>query len=159
MSMIGYFLLTPPGDVERLLQSPQAADQFVGADGDRALCVEKGWHGLHYLLTQTAWEGAAPLDFIVRGGREVGGDLGYGPARLFEPATMRDLASQLETLLPDEVGGRYDGARMTELDLYPGGWVEGAAEWRAELTELYAGLRTLVLDGARDGMGLLVYLS
>jgi hypothetical protein len=36
------------------------------------LDVDKAWHGIHYLLTGTAWEGDPPLDFIVKGGSQVG---------------------------------------------------------------------------------------
>src|SRR5688500_4635495 len=43
-------------------------------DGD----ADKAWHGLHYLLTKTAWGGEPPLDFIALGGTPVGDeDLGY----------------------------------------------------------------------------------
>ncbi len=41
--------------------------------------LDKSWHGLHYLFTQTVWEGEPPLNFIVCGGNPVGNiDVGYG---------------------------------------------------------------------------------
>lgn len=42
--------------------------------------MDKAWHGIHYLLTGTAWEGDPPLNFLVTGGREVGTEeIGIGP--------------------------------------------------------------------------------
>src|SRR5215203_4027303 len=46
--------------------------------------LDKSWHGIHYLLTKTAWAGEPPLSFLVLGGAEVGDiDVGYGTARAF----------------------------------------------------------------------------
>src|SRR5829696_7547426 len=40
---------------------------------------EKSWHGLHFLLTGTAWEGEPPLNFLLAGGREIDIGLGLSP--------------------------------------------------------------------------------
>ena len=53
--------------------------------------LDKAWHGIHYLLTGTAWAGAEPLNFIVCGGTEVGDiDVGYGPARVFSSNDVKN---------------------------------------------------------------------
>jgi len=54
-------------------------------------------HGIHFLLTGTAWEGDFPLAFIVRGGREVG-DVGYGPARIFTSDEVQAIANALRPI-------------------------------------------------------------
>lgn len=38
------------------------------------LCIDKAWHGIHYLLTKSDWEGEAPRNFIIKGGHDIGAD-------------------------------------------------------------------------------------
>src|SRR5687768_13192892 len=38
----------------------------------REIDLDKAWHGLHFLFTGTAWEGAPPECFLVSGGTEIG---------------------------------------------------------------------------------------
>src|SRR5687767_12235877 len=71
--------------------------------------LDKAWHGLHYLLTRTAWEGDAPLNFLVAGGREVGDiDVGYGPARVLSAAEVRAAADALARLTDEELRSRFN---------------------------------------------------
>jgi hypothetical protein len=78
MSMIAMFRLARGEEIERLLASPEAIEEFLEEDPDSeeegedpggSLDIDKAWHGLHFLLTGTAWEGTSPLDFIVAGAR------------------------------------------------------------------------------------------
>uniref|UniRef100_B8HYY4 Uncharacterized protein n=1 Tax=Cyanothece sp. (strain PCC 7425 / ATCC 29141) TaxID=395961 RepID=B8HYY4_CYAP4 len=62
-------LLNDPEQMEVLL------DQMEEDNSDLILSLEKSWHGLHYVLTGSAEDGEAPLNFILHG-REVGEDLG-----------------------------------------------------------------------------------
>ena len=55
----------------------QPGEGNLGPDGD----FEKSWHGIHYLLTGTAWEGDPPLNFLLAGGRELDIELGTAPPR------------------------------------------------------------------------------
>src|SRR3990167_6610036 len=52
--------VSPPPDLE------------LGSDEVTTWDMDKAWHGAHFVLTETAWEGKPPLDFLVRGGREIG---------------------------------------------------------------------------------------
>src|ERR1700722_3238791 len=98
MSMIGTFRRTRDARLDALVSNPDTiSDYLAGYPDDAAdageayadLDVDKAWHGLHFLLTGTAWEGAPPLDFIVKGGRQIGDvDVGYGPARAFSSADV-----------------------------------------------------------------------
>jgi hypothetical protein len=38
----------------------------------REVDLDKAWHGLHFLFTDSAWEGDEPGCFLVRGGQEIG---------------------------------------------------------------------------------------
>src|SRR5690242_18986219 len=132
MSMIATFRLAREEDIARLLASPEGIEDFLddqpsseeeGDDTGGSLDIDKAWHGLHFLLTGSAWEGASPLDFIVAGGEEVGDvDVGYGPSRAFRPADLQAIARAIEPLDEAELRKRFDPARMKELNIYPGIW-------------------------------------
>ncbi|NUR82053.1 MAG: DUF1877 family protein [Terrabacter sp.] len=55
------------------------------------LDLDKSWHGIHFLLTGTDWSAgdAGAAGGAILGGRPVGEDDGYGPARLLEPAVRQ----------------------------------------------------------------------
>ena len=90
---------------------------FSLADGEgMSTDLDKAWHGIHYLLTGTAWEGGRPLNFLVAGGRPVGDiDVGYGPARVLSAAETRGAHEALTQLSDDDLRGRFDPAAMTRL--------------------------------------------
>ena len=89
MSMIGCFRRVPEARLRALLADPESITDFLDEEGFADFDIDKAWHGIHYLLTGTAWEGAAPLNFLVAGGRPVGDvDVGYGPARAFSGAEV-----------------------------------------------------------------------
>jgi len=167
MSMIGYFFLVSDEEVREAKSTPESVERLIDAAfGDREgdlVDVDKAWHCLHFLLTGTAWEGEPPLDFIVRGGIEVGDDAGYGPARAFGSGELRAIADALDKLPPDALVARFDAAKMDQLEIYPaGGWavVDPRSE---EQFGYFSGAFDAVKDLARRGrdarQGLLVWLS
>src|ERR1700691_2716073 len=116
MSMIGTFRRASDDRIEALLRDPGGITDFLNDDADAGdeedargnFDVDKAWHGIHFLLTGTAWEGTPPLDFIVRGGQEVGDvHVGYGPARAFTSAEVRKIADALRPLSPAELERRF----------------------------------------------------
>lgn len=164
--MNGTFRALPEEELTALLGDPSRVEQLLYAsffggspNGHDELEIDKAWHGLHFLLTGTAWEGAFPLNFIATGGQEVGDDLGYGPARALTSAEVQKVDAALEPLTRAEPGRRFDAARMTELEIYPFGWSDdpdGELEW---LRDSYAELRAFVRRTAKRRSALLVYLS
>lgn len=72
MSMVA--VLRPASDeqLEELFARPEAIEELLDEPSSEEVDIDKAWHGLHYLLTGTAWEGAPPLNFLAAGGREVG---------------------------------------------------------------------------------------
>jgi hypothetical protein len=117
-----------PGVWGRLLgrkAPPEAAPpdlQF--AEGELARAdLDKAWHGIHYLLTGTAWEGSPPLNFLVSGGREVGRiDVGYGPARVLTAAEVAKAHHALEGLTDEALRARFRPDAMMSLKIYPEIW-------------------------------------
>jgi hypothetical protein len=175
MSMIGNFRRLSEAKLNALLAKPDGIVEFLEQEGDADateseafadLDVDKAWHGIHFLLTGTAWEGEPPLDFIVSGGRSIGDeDVGYGPARGFTSKEVREIAGALSDLTSDALLARYDHATMNQLDVYPGGpdgWQprdrdeNGLVEY---LTENYEQLREFLIGAAREGEAVLIYLN
>ena len=166
MSMNGNFKALSDEELDTLLAEPSRVEQLLYAsffggssNGHDDLEIDKAWHGIHFLLTGTAWESSLPLGFIVAGGEEVGDDLGYGPARALRSEDVLKIETALEPLTTEELRRRFDADRMTELEIYPFGWShdpDGELEYRLEF---YAELRAVVRRTAERGHGLLVYLS
>ena len=122
-------------DLAKLLQE-RLAQRAKPGDGERErLSLEKAWHGLHYLLAGSVEPGSELLSQAVLGGVELGDDpegfSGYGPARYFRAAEVRKLAEALRRPeVEAEAAARFNAARMTELQIYPG-WGQGEQnkEW------------------------------
>jgi hypothetical protein len=114
------------------------------------------------LLTGTAWEGAAPLNFLLSGGRAVGNlDVGYGPARVPTSAETRAAQEALARLGDDALRARFNAADMIAKEIYPEIW-DRAPEEDDTLGYLleYAGILKGFLAQAVDRKhGLVVYLS
>ena len=167
MSMICTVRSLSDIDLLALLKSPDAIDGYLDDDGEgfgsfEEYDVDKAWHGIHFLLTGTAWEGPPPLNFLVGGGTEVGDvDVGYGPARGLRHSEVLKLAKALEPLSGSELRTRFDPARMIELEIYPTIWDRPLDEddTIGYLINFYDGLRSFVRSAATDGRALLVYLN
>jgi hypothetical protein len=166
MSMNGNFKALTDEEFDALLADPSGVEQLLyasffggGSNGHDDLEIDKAWHGLHFLLTGTAWDGSFPLNFIVAGGEEVGDDLGYGPARALRSADVVKVDTALDPLTSEELRGRFDAARMTELEIYPFGWSQDPDGELEYLLAFYLELRAFVQRTAERGHGLLVYLS
>jgi Domain of unknown function (DUF1877) len=164
--MNGTFRALPDQELESLVAEPSRVEQLLYAsffggssNGHDELEIDKAWHGLHFLLTGTAWEGDFPLNFIAVGGEEVGDDLGYGPARGLTSSDVRQIDRALEPLTRQELGQRFDAARMTELQIYPFGWSDDPDGELDYLLDFYADLRAFVRRTAERGDALLVYLT
>src|SRR5262245_40469583 len=83
----------------RLLEEPDAES----LDIDRMVSLDKGWHGLHYLLTGSADESAGPLAFLLNGGQPLGdaGDDDDCPPRMMLPAEVARLSAALDEVSED----------------------------------------------------------
>ena len=124
--------------------------------------LDKAWHGIHYLLTHTAWEGDYPLDLLVNGGTPVGDiDVGYGPARTFTAAETREAYEALALLSDEDLKQRFDPADMMAKEIYPEIWDRDPEEddSLAYLIENVETLRSFLRETAQANLGLVVYLG
>lgn len=179
---------TPPGNVQvidltlkgvltaltpRWLKRVGHASRSIGAragkeadpwqptfDGEE-LDLDKSWHGIHFLLTGTAYEGEPPLDFIVRGGVQIGGaDVGVDPPRALKSDEVRAVADAIEGLSPDDLRERFDSEQMLEEGIYPDIWDRDTADDDSleYLIEHYTELRAFVHRAAERGDGFIIVM-
>lgn len=72
------------------------SDLQLAEGEDRAIDLDKAWHGIHYCLNLTDYEAEPPMNFITTGGEAAGCvDVGFGPARLFSAATVKEIHDRI----------------------------------------------------------------
>lgn len=140
-----------------------SGEAFALSDGEGVNAdLDKAWHGIHYLLTRTAWEGDKPLNFLVAGGRPVGDiDVGYGPARVLSAAETRAAHEALAQLSDDDLRGRFDPGDMTSKEIYPEIWDRPPEEddTLSYLLEHVGTLREFLAQVVEQRQGLVVHLT
>jgi hypothetical protein len=189
MSMICVMHATPPAELDEVLANPELVferylnihieallaqatsvpwlNQWNGNGGAAAaqadsmrVELDKAWHGLHFLLTGSSWGGQEPLCYLVKGGQEIGEDLGYGPARVLRPQQVKAFHAALSRISTSELESRFDHAAMRAARLYSiGESVDDAGEDQEYLLEYYEVLQDFVAQAAGRGQGIVTYLS
>ena len=118
-------LVDNPDEVLDYMDDFEAGKLAADAQGE-AISLDKAWHGLHYLLTGTAWEGEEPSCYLVSEGEQVGDeeqhDVGYGPARVLSPSQVAEFSRAVNELTSVEIRRRFDASDMTKLAIYPEIW-------------------------------------
>jgi len=130
--------------------------EMVGTD------LDKAWHGIHFLLTASAWEGDPPLNFLVSGGTEVGDvDVGYGPARVFRSSEVAEIHKALGEVQEDDLRARFQPEAMMKEDIYPRIWDRDPEDDDplGYLLEYFAILKKFVGHAAGKGLGLVVTMQ
>ncbi|RKE11437.1 uncharacterized protein DUF1877 [Catellatospora citrea] len=156
MSMVLIGRRLSAGELQAVLDDAAVVDDLLYGDledddgemPEPELDLGKSWHGVHYLLTGTAWDISQGAGEAVLGGEEIGEDGGYGPARLFTPEAVRAVAAALDALDVDALRARFDPQAMTALDIYPNLWAEMEFDYLAQnLTDLHRFYRSAADDG------------
>jgi hypothetical protein len=99
------------GIMTRLGQrQPPAAGGSPQQGKGAAISLDKGWHGVHYLLCGEAEPGSTVASQAVMGGTEIGEDFsGYGAARYFSTEQVAETARELgRASLETEMKARFD---------------------------------------------------
>ena len=140
---------------------------------EKALCLEKSWQMLHYLITGRGWEAlhamamghvaAVPGDELLTG-VSLGDDVGYGPARLHDVKATAAFARFLETQDVATLQRRVNLATMSAEEIYgmpmgSGGDAAYEADLRAEVAHFFPLMRDYVAKMAQQQYGLLVWLN
>lgn len=153
-------------EIERLQAEPQLALNLLLPEDDSAndssvIDLDKSWHGIHYLLTGTAWEGEPPLNVLVAGGTSLPDpdeEWGYGPPRLLRPGEIAAVNRALDALSDQDLSGRFDPADMTAKGIYPEIWDRDPQEDDAlvYLMEYVSALRDFIRTANANQHGLVL---
>jgi hypothetical protein len=165
MSMICSLRQAAEAEIDRLLADPEEIVDFLEeetAEPDGEIDLDKAWHGIHFLLTGSTWEGDAPLGYLVAGGEEIGDeDVGYGPARVLRPAEVARFDAALAAISRDDFRRRFDPRVMMEQRIYPEIWDRHPDDDDAPgyLTEYFELLKAFVHTSTEKNKDLIIWLS
>ena len=139
-------------------RQPPAAGGPAQQGKGAAISLDKGWHGVHYLLCGEAEPGSTVASQAVMGGTDIGEDFsGYGAARYFSAEQVAETARELgRASLESEMKARFDPPRMTSSGIYPGGWDVTGADW---LMPEFRKLRDFYADASARGLAVLTCIE
>jgi hypothetical protein len=169
--LAGLFVFAMKGAMRRNFRKMRAqADAAAPAPGEPSappppapdvLDLHKSWHMLHYLFTGTAWEGAAPANTLLLGGREVGEDLGYGPARIVDARATAEFAAFLAGFTARALKSRLDMKKMKALEIYCAEDDDGASksELMDDVDANFPLLKDYVTAAAARGNAVAIWMS
>jgi hypothetical protein len=143
---------------EQIKKNPEVLAQLLFSESDQAISLEKDWHGIHYLLTGTAWDVKGEAGQAILGGTEFGDDLGYGPARMLTPGQVRAIAEALAKNSPKSLSARYNPEAMTTLEIYPSVWNREGPQALESLLNSYRALVAFYRRAAEKGQIVVVVM-
>ncbi len=146
--------LKQASELELARMAREGVDEDVLMGADDALELDKSWHVLHYVLTGSAWDGPMPAAALLTGGREVGEDLGYGPARALSAKETQAFAQYLGSQSEAALAKKINVPQMQSMDIYCAD--EDSTE---DLKHYFPQLKSYVTDAAAKGQGLLIWMS
>lgn len=142
------------------LKRQEPADNWKPETPGADLDIDKAWHGIHFLLTGSAWGGNGPESFIVAGGMPVGDiDVGYGPARAFKSKEVHEIAELLKTIDKKSLEKGCDKKAFIENEIYPDIWDEKPEDCFGYLFENFEMLKQFIIKAAEDKKALIVYIN
>ena len=141
-----------PDGVEDLLFPEDVEDPFEGQYD-----IDKSWHAIHYLITGSTETNGTPAGDAILGGRPVGGDLGYGPARLIEPSQVKQIAEALQDVDLEAAYDDIDHSAANQADVYLG--FEFSDNEKRHLCRFFDALRDAYSTAAFRESAVLTYLS
>src|ERR1700730_16364848 len=160
--MIGNLRPASDSEIQHLLASPADITRFLygaDADGRERLVLNKAWHAIHFVLTGSRLGGDEPLNFLVSEGTPVGEvDVGFGPARVLTSQQVRQIATAMVPIEPEEVARRIDLGKFDQEVIYPGNWQRNGIGVDYVLTN-YRDMRELFVRVAERGEGLVLYIN
>jgi hypothetical protein len=144
------------GQADALVADPAAVAAALEDDGD-VLDLDKAWHGIHFLLTGSAWEISPGAGEAVLGGEPVGEDNGYGPPRLLRADRVRAVAAALREVSAETLGARFIPDAALAAEIYPQVWDE--EDFAGYLLPNFLSLRDFYLAAADRNADVLLLIS
>jgi hypothetical protein len=167
MSMILVLAALRDEELQGVIENPGRAFELIAPDDVEAVAspnladLDKAWHGIHYLLTGTAWGGDPPLNSLLVGGSDVPDpdqEWGYGPPRCVWAADALAFARAFETVSDDQLSARFDPPDMMAKGIYPEIWNRDPSEddTLGYLMEYVVVLRKFLRSTAAQNKGVLI---
>lgn len=139
-------LLRDPRNLLETLYASHDEDKKSG----RVAYLDKAWHAIHFVLNQSAWEGAPPWGWVIFGGTPVFED--EDAPRHIPAEQVRKIATALSTLSAEAFARRYDARALAEADIYPEViWLRDGDEAKEYVLSYYADLVTFYGVAAERG--------
>lgn len=139
---------------------PPPPPQLEFHDGENEeIDLDKAWHAIHYILTESAWEGDPPWSFLLTGGEQVGDiDVGFGPAHALKSDEVKQVDRALQGLSVQEFRDRFDGQKLQKADIYPGIWDRDPDDDDiiGYVVENYETVQDFVHRAAQNGFGIVI---
>ena len=139
-----------------VLEADPAAAAALEQEGD-VLDLDKAWHGIHYLLTGSAWEIPPGVGEAVLGGEPIGEDAGYGPPRLLGADRVQVVAAALREVTAETLGVRFDPGALLAAEIYPQVWDED--DFASYLLPNFLSLRDFYLTAAERNADVLLVIT
>jgi hypothetical protein len=153
MGMYCNIMAISAADAARLRSDPEA---IASSKPARTVSLEKAWHGLHYLLTGSAFEGPPTLGFILQGGQPLGDeDPEEATTRIFAPEEVAQIHAALSSISDDDLWSRFNPEEMTEQGVYPEIWDEDEEDLRDEYLTYFQELKKFLAAAAKDRQSIL----
>ncbi len=113
-------------EIEELAQNQLALQDFVestkAGDPPGPLIDIFHYHGLHYLFTGSAWQGAEPLCYLLHTNRLLGLYNREHEVRAINSKQLEAFELALKPIDHAELLKQYDGKAMTAAGIYPSIW-------------------------------------
>ena len=162
MGMTSTFIALPNAKLDEFKADPQDVAEFFFSQmelnaSETVLDIDKSWQGIHFLLTGDAYGGAEPHCLPILGGKEIGEELSYGPARYLEPEQVQAAAAVLAHTSVAELKKSYVPAKLEAAQIYPTGIWEDEGDGAFEyLAHWYESLQNFYAQAAKRGDAMLL---
>ena len=154
---------TPDAKIEELLNDPDLIENFVDEAQDSGYFeLDKAWHGIHFLLTNSDWQGEKPLCYLLHGGKPIGDvDVGYGPANAITSKQVAEFDAALEPIDEPEFRSRFNPKLMMKNEIYPTIWDRPVEEddTLGYLYEYFKSLKDYVKTAKQANKGMIIWMS
>jgi len=159
-SMIWIAVAVDPVRVQQLASSEDTLTKVLfDTKGDESISLDKAWHGIHFLLTGSASKMNGGASLAILGGKPIGEDLGYGPARVLSPSQVKAIAIALEKETPESLSSRYDPQAMEKAQIYPSIWQREGKEGLQFLLDSYKSLLAFYKRAADKGQAIVIAIT
>ena len=137
-------------------------DDGVEYSDENYLNIDKAWHGIHFLLTGTMYEGEPPLVNVVMGGSPLDDphnpQFDYGSVRFLMPEEVQEVAEALSQISEADLQARFHPSELSAANIYPNIWERGTEEFEY-LMFYYLHLVKFFQDAAKLDKAMLLYIT